>query len=171
MFLTHFKTLFVVTVVSSALMACGGSQSSSSTNRPAETQTPTEQKSGIQPAQKLSPDATAHAQRAWDFLNQVEPLLKDKKIDQLDVNVRQPIRQLTEEWMTQVKMTDAVTEGKYAMCRKSLISMDAWARELLQNGSQIEKKQESYLRDKALCADAIQHPELGNTDPKKLVKS
>lgn len=154
----------MIGLCSVALVACGGNQKSTDTQ--AE-QTPQK----IQPAVKLSPDATLHAQRAWQFVQQVENILEQKNIEMLDGSVRQPIRQLTQDWLTQVKMNDAVTEGKYAMCRKTLQSMDAWARALQDNAQDVDKKRATYLHDKALCQDAIEHPELGNTDPKKLVKS
>ncbi len=64
-------------------------------------------------------------------------------------------------------MTDSVTEGKYALCRKALSSLDIWTREILENGSEAGQKQADYERDKAQCKGAIDHPELGNTDPKK----
>ena len=34
-------------------------------------------------------------------------------------------------------MTDSVTEGKYALCRKALTSLDIWARETLENNSSV----------------------------------
>lgn len=157
--------LLTLSALTMTLVACGGQKQADSTVN----QQQSEKK--IQPAVKLSPDATMHAQRAWQFIQQVETLLQEQKIDMLDGSVRQPIRQLTEDWLTQVKMNDAVTEGKYAMCRKTLQSMDAWARALQDNSRDIEKRREMYLHDKALCEDAINHPELGNTDPKKLVTS
>lgn len=154
----------MIGLCSLSLVACGGGQKST------ESASQGEQTQKIQPAVKLSPDATMHAQRAWQFVQQVENLLEQKNIDMLDGSVRQPIRQLTQDWLTQVKMNDAVTEGKYAMCRKTLQSMDAWARALQDNASDSDKKRATYLHDKALCQDAIENPELGNTDPKKLVK-
>lgn len=161
--MTSTLKLLTLSALTMTLVACGGQKQTDSTANPQQSE------KKIQPAVKLSPDATMHAQRAWQFVQQVEVLLQEPKIDMLDGSVRQPIRQLTEDWLTQVKMNDAVTEGKYAMCRKTLQSMDAWARALQDNSRDIEKRREMYLRDKALCEDAINHPELGNTDPKKLV--
>ena len=64
-------------------------------------------------------------------------------------------------------MTDSVTEGKYALCRKALSSLDVWARESLEQSATLQQKQADYERDKQQCKEAISHPELGNTDPKK----
>lgn len=149
------------------LTACGGSQPQTADQLSSNASTTEEKK--IKKAPKLSPDATAHAQRAWNFIQAAEPmLLSNPSKEVLERDIRQPIRQIKEAWLTQVKMNDAVTEGKYALCRKTLDSMDILAREMLQNGK-IEKKLKDYQRDKELCRDAIEHPELGNTDPKKVV--
>lgn len=134
------------------LSACGG-----------ESHAP-ERRAEIQPAPKLSNDATEYAQKAWVLINQLDPMVYAKQQDQLE-NVRQATRQLSTEWRINVKMTDAVTEGKYALCRKSLTSLEIFARNTLEQRS-TEKAQADYERDKSQCKNAIDHPELGNTDPK-----
>lgn len=163
-------SISLCTCMMMSLVACGGSQPKTSSETTVSTeQAPTEEKK-IKKAPKLSPDATAHAQRAWAFIQEADVLLANNpSTEQLEQQIRQPIRQIKEAWLTQVKMNDAVTEGKYALCRKTLDSMDILAREMLQQGKNIEKKRQDYQRDKALCQDAIEHPELGNTDPKKVV--
>ena len=65
-------------------------------------------------------------------------------------------------------MTDSVTEGKYALCRKALTSLEIWARETIDQSSDVAQKKADYERDKAQCKGAIDNPELGNTDPKKI---
>lgn len=63
-------------------------------------------------------------------------------------------------------MTDSVTEGKYALCRKALTSLDVWAR----NCGKCKfccSKQADYERDKQQCKDAIDNPNLGNTSRNK----
>lgn len=120
----------------------------------------------LEKAKKLSNDATQYAQASWRFIQQVEPILLEQKRDRIEEQVRKPLRQISNDWLTEVKMTDAVTEGHYALCRKTLQSLDIWARAILEQSSDIEKKQQNYLRDKAECQKAIEHPELGNTDPK-----
>ena len=64
-------------------------------------------------------------------------------------------------------MTDSVTEGKYALCRKALTSLDVWARETLENNSSVAQKQADYERDKQQCKEAIENPNLGNTSLNK----
>ena len=59
-----------------------------------------------------------------------------------------------------------MTEGKYALCRKALTSLDTWARDVKDRSSSSAQKQADYERDKAQCKDAIDHPALGNTSPK-----
>ena len=88
-------------------------------------------------------------------------------IDQLETQVRQPARKLSTDWRINVKMTDSVTEGKYALCRKALTSLEIWARTTLENGNGLQQKQADYERDKLQCQNAIANPALGNTDPKQ----
>lgn len=135
------------------LCACGQSNSN--------------QKNEIKPAPKLNNDATSYAQKAWQLINQVDPIVYQKQLDQIDAHVRKPLRQLSTDWRINVKMTDSVTEGKYALCRKVLTSLDTWARETQSSSSTVLEKQQEYERDKAQCKDAIDHPALGNTDPKR----
>ena len=65
-------------------------------------------------------------------------------------------------------MTDSVTEGKYALCRKALTSLEIWARETMEQTDTAAQKQADYERDKKQCQGAIENPDLGNTDPKKV---
>ena len=60
-------------------------------------------------------------------------------------------------------MTDSVTEGKYALCRKALTSLDNFARSTLQKDGSLVQKQQEYERDKAQCKDAIDNPSQGYT--------
>lgn len=126
----------------------------------------TEKKVEIKPAPKLTNDATVYAKKAWTLINTVEHLVYEKQLSQIDDKVRKPLRQLSTDWRINVKMTDSVTEGKYALCRKALTSLDVWARETLENNDSVAKKQADYERDKAQCKDAIDTPNLGNTSPK-----
>ncbi|GAA5009762.1 hypothetical protein GCM10023206_17090 [Acinetobacter puyangensis] len=125
-----------------------------------------EQQQEIRPAQKLSNDASAVANEAWILINQLDQILYSGEKDNLNEMVRKPLRELSTRWRIEVKMTDAVTEGKYALCRKSLTSLDAWTRSIDEHSIDIEKRKADYERDKALCKNAIEHPELGNTSPK-----
>ena len=126
-----------------------------------------EKKVEIKPAPKLTNDATSYAQEAWTLINQVDPLVTTLAPDQLEAQVRKPVRKLSTDWRINVKMTDSVTEGKYALCRKALTSLDIWAREVAEKQSSVAQKQADYQRDKAQCKDAIDHPQFGNTDPKQ----
>ena len=121
----------------------------------------------IKAAPKLTHDATVYAQKAWEFMNQADAFVYDKKLDVLDTEVRQPARKLSTDWRINVKMTDSVTEGKYALCRKALTSLEIFARATLEQSGSIESKQADYERDKSQCQYAIENPELGNTDPKQ----
>ncbi len=126
-----------------------------------------EKKVELKPAPKLTNDATHYAQEAWTLLNQLDPLVTTVTIDQLEEKVRKPVRKLSTDWRINVKMTDSVTEGKYALCRKALTSLDIWAREVSEKSASVLQKQADYQRDKAQCKDAIDHPQFGNTDPKQ----
>ncbi|QER39453.1 hypothetical protein F2A31_06900 [Acinetobacter suaedae] len=136
------------------LIACGNGS-----NEP-------EKKVEIKPAPKLTNDATAYANAAWQLINEIDPLVYDKKIDEIEEKVRKPLRQLSTDWRINVKMTDSVTEGKYALCRKALTSLDSWARDVIANANSVTQKQADYERDKAQCKGAIDNPALGNTSPK-----
>lgn len=122
----------------------------------------------IKDAPKLTNDATAYAEKAWTFINQVDGIVYKKQRNLIDEQVRKPARKLSTEWRINVKMTDSVTEGKYALCRKALTSLEIWARETLDQSSTVNQRQTDYERDKAQCKDAIDNPNLGNTDPKKI---
>ncbi|NAR71216.1 hypothetical protein [Acinetobacter haemolyticus] len=136
------------------LIACGNGN-----NEP-------EKKVEIKPAPKLTNDATAYANAAWQLINEIDSLVYDKKIDEIEEKVRKPLRQLSTDWRINVKMTDSVTEGKYALCRKALTSLDSWARDVLANANSATQKQADYERDKNQCKGAIDNPALGNTSPK-----
>lgn len=157
MFALRSRVMVVISVLLSGLLlqACG--QSSEQAKLKVE----------IKAAPKLTNDATTYANAAWTLMNQVDGLVYSKQLDVLDVQVRQPARKLSTDWRINVKMTDSVTEGKYALCRKALTSLEIWARETLEQGSSLAQKQSDYERDKQQCKGAIDHPELGNTDPKK----
>ncbi|OEY95369.1 hypothetical protein BJD20_14875 [Acinetobacter proteolyticus] len=136
------------------LTACGNSG-----NEPKE-------KVEIKPAPKLNNDATTYAKAAWKLINDIDSIVYHKQVTEIEEKVRKPLRQLSTDWRINVKMTDSVTEGKYALCRKALTSLDTWAREVKDNANASTQKQADYERDKAQCKDAIDNPALGNTSPK-----
>lgn len=136
------------------LAACGNSG-----NEPKE-------KVEIKPAPKLNNDATTYAKAAWKLINDIDPIVYHKQVTEIEEKVRKPLRQLSTDWRINVKMTDSVTEGKYALCRKALTSLDTWARDVKDNANASAQKQADYERDKAQCKDAIDNPALGNTSPK-----
>ncbi|MDR7016203.1 hypothetical protein [Acinetobacter sp. 3657] len=136
------------------LAACGSSNNE------------TEKRVEIKPAPKLTNDATSYANAAWQLINEIDPIVYNKQVNDIEEKVRKPIRQLSTDWRINVKMTDSVTEGKYALCRKALTSLDSWARDVRDNANAATQKQVSYERDKTQCKDAIDNPALGNTSPK-----
>ncbi|RZG79009.1 hypothetical protein [Acinetobacter venetianus] len=149
---THLVALMLCSTV--IMTACGNSNNEA------------EKKVEIKPAPKLSNDATTYANAAWDLINQIDPIVYQKQTTEIEDKVRKPLRQLSTDWRINVKMTDSVTEGKYALCRKALTSLDTWAREVKDNPTASSQKQADYERDKAQCKDAIDNPALGNTSPK-----
>ena len=150
------KTRVAIIVLCSAflLTACGLGD-----NQP-------EKKVEIKPAPKLNNDATTYANAAWTLINEIDPIIYNKQVSEIEEKVRKPLRQLSTDWRINVKMTDSVTEGKYALCRKALTSLDTWARDVKDSSSNSAQKQANYERDKAQCKDAIDNPALGNTSPK-----
>lgn len=147
MFALRSRVMVVISVLLSGLLlqACG--QSSEQAKPKVE----------IKAAPKLTNDATTYANAAWTLMNQVDGLVYSKQLDVLDVQVRQPARKLSTDWRINVKMTDSVTEGKYALCRKALTSLEIWARETLEQGSSLAQKQSDYERDKQQCKLSLIH--------------
>ncbi|ENV66579.1 Uncharacterised protein [Acinetobacter junii] len=143
-----------------ALMICPFLAACGNSNRESE------KKVEIKPAPKLTNDATTYANAAWKLINEIDVLVYNKQVTDIEEKVRKPIRQLSTDWRINVKMTDSVTEGKYALCRKALTSLDSWARDVKDNANNSGQKQSDYERDKAQCKDAIDNPALGNTSPK-----
>lgn len=123
----------------------------------------TDEKIELKVAPKITNDATVYAQQAWVLINQVDPVLYNAQTDQIATQVREPVRKLILDWRINVKMTDSVTEGKYALCRKALNSIDSWARAMVENEGQLAQRQANYERDKTQCKTAIDNPALGNT--------
>ena len=155
MFSAKLRSFLMLAVCCSifALQACGNSSSESKA------------KVEIKEAPKLTNDATTYAQQAWVLMNQIEPYVYRKQLNLIEEKVRKPIRKLSTDWRINVKMTDSVTEGKYALCRKALTTLDTWARATLDKDSELQQKQQDYEHDKAQCLDAIENPTLGNTKP------
>ncbi|MEB3753866.1 hypothetical protein [Acinetobacter sp. MD2(2019)] len=152
---SHNKTKLINLFGLSLLLALGGCNQSSNSEKKVE----------IKPAPKQSNDATAYAKQAWHLMNQVEPLVVPAQKATIDDQVRKPLRELGIAWKINVKMTDSVTEGKYALCRKALTSLDTWARAVKEADPLQADLKQSYLNDKAECKDALDHPSLGNTSP------
>ena len=154
--MSNTKTHVVVTMLCGTflLTACGNENNQA------------EKKVQIKPAPKLTNDATTYAQAAWQLINEIDPIVYYKQVADIEEKVRKPVRQLSTDWRINVKMTDSVTEGKYALCRKALTTLDSWAREVKDQPQAASAKQANYERDKAQCKNAIEHPALGNTSPK-----
>lgn len=154
--MSNFNSRVAAIMLCSAflLAACGNSS-----NDPKE-------KVEIKAAPKLNNDATTYANAAWKLINDIDAIVYNKQTTEIEETVRKPLRQLSTDWRINVKMTDSVTEGKYALCRKALTSLDTWARDVKDNANASTQKQADYERDKAQCKDAIDNPALGNTSPK-----
>ncbi len=120
----------------------------------------------IKAAPKLTHDATTYAHMAWALINEADVYVYRKQLNLIEEKVRKPVRKLSTDWRINVKMTDSVTEGQYAWCRKTLTSLDSWARASLEKDRSMMQKQADYERDKAQCKAALAQPELGNTSPK-----
>ncbi|MEG2128678.1 MAG: hypothetical protein RRZ32_05920, partial [Acinetobacter sp.] len=105
-----------------------------------------EKKVEIKPAPKLNNDATTYARAAWKLINQIDSIVYNRQTAEIEEKVRKPLRQLSTDWRINVKMTDSVTEGKYALCRKALTSLDTWARDVKDNSSSSAQKQADYER-------------------------
>ncbi|MBF7682390.1 hypothetical protein I2F27_03470 [Acinetobacter sp. B5B] len=121
----------------------------------------------IKPAPKLTKDATQYAKESWGLMTSLDEKLLDGsfKQNQIDDEVRKPLRELGNRWMINVKMGDSVAEGNFALCRKAMVSLDSVARAIQaqENPSILENTKKTYLRDKTVCKSALDNPELGNS--------
>jgi hypothetical protein len=153
----NLHSILMVSIIGSVVMlqGCGNENSE-------------QKKVEIKAAPKLTNDATTYANAAWELINKVDHFVYENKTDVLEEEVRKPTRKLSTDWRINVKMTDSVTEGKYALCRKALTSLEIWARESIEKSSSVDQKKADYERDKSQCKGAIDNPNLGNTDPKKI---
>ena len=102
---------------------------------------PPEKKVEIKPAPKLNNDATTYANAAWTLINEIDSIVYNKQVSEIEEKVRKPLRQLSTDWRINVKMTDSVTEGKYALCRKAMTSLDTWASSTLEKDGEMQKNQ------------------------------
>lgn len=155
MLMIQSRSVLFMSLISTVLLIQGCGQSSEEPKPKVE----------IQAAPKLTNDATTYAHEAWKLINKIEPFVYRKQLNLIEENVRKPIRKLSTDWRINVKMTDSVTEGKYALCRKALTSLDNFARSTLDKDGSLVQKQQEYERDKAQCKDAIDNPVTGNTKP------
>lgn len=121
----------------------------------------------IKPAPKLTKDATQYAKESWALMSKVEiklfnPHLNQKQIDE---EIRKPLRELGNRWMINVKMGDSVAEGNFAFCRKAIVSLDSVARAIQaqEDSQKLQETKALYTRDKTLCKNALDNPELGNS--------
>lgn len=158
------KQCFALTLIGTTIFFAG-------CEKPVNTQHEKPRPSQAEPAPivaapKLNNDATAYAEHAYRLMNDVDDMVLPQNAAKLEAFVRRPVRQLSTDWRIHVKMTDSVTEGNYALCRKALTSLDIWARETAAQGKIVADKQADYERDKQLCSQALSNPGLGNTDPK-----
>ncbi|OLO13316.1 hypothetical protein BUV99_13350, partial [Corynebacterium diphtheriae] len=71
-------------------------------------------RSTVENSSSVAQKQADYANAAWQFMNEVDPLVYNKEMEQIDAQVRQPARKLSTDWRINVKMTDSVTEGKYA---------------------------------------------------------
>lgn len=163
--------LSVMLLLLMSLTACEQPKSGQQTDVATSERNDASANRAVVPAPKLTNDATRYAQLAYQLMNELEARMQPSQAAQLETTVRRPIRQLSTEWRIQVKMTDSVTEGQYAMCRKALTSLDIWAREVGTQDNASSQAKTNYLRDKQRCANALAHPSLGNTDPKMGARS
>ena len=56
----------------------------------------------IKAAPKLTNDATTYANEAWKLINQIDPIVYDGKKDEIEEQVRKPLRKLSTDWRINV---------------------------------------------------------------------
>lgn len=106
----------------------------------------------------LSTDASLIAAEVYQFLLNAEqtiPKLDIANRAQFDEQVFNPANTLLTRWRLEVKQSDSVAGDQFTICRGALISLDAWARSVLDQSSAASTKQEVFVNQKQLCGQAL----------------
>ena len=111
----------------------------------------------IKPAVKLSTDASQIGTDTYRFISVVDSLPQSATPDrtQFEQLIFQPSRQLLIRWGTEVSQKDSAVGDEYTICKGALMSLNSWARAVLDQPSLAKSKQQVYEGQKKLCAQVV----------------
>ena len=111
----------------------------------------------IKKAVKLGTDASKIGIDTYQFMTLIDGLPKSATPDQVQFEqlIFQPSRQLLIRWGTEVKQTDSVVGDKYTICKAALVSLNSWARAVIDQRSHAQSKQQVYEQHKKLCTEVV----------------
>lgn len=106
----------------------------------------------------VSTDASLIATQVYQFLSQAERLvatLDPANSQQFDQQIFNPVNTLLTRWRLEVKQSDSVAGDQFTICRGALVSLDAWARSVVTQSSNIDNKKQVFENQKQLCGKAV----------------
>ncbi len=116
-----------------------------------------EQRAAIKPAAKVGTDASKVGIDTYQFISVVDSLPNTTTPDptQFEQLIFQPTRQLLIRWGTEVSQKDSAVGDKYTICKGALVSLNSWARAVIDQQSNAASKQQVYQNQKQLCAQVV----------------
>lgn len=119
--------------------------------------TEAQKRTDIKPAVKLGTDASKVGMDTYQFISVVDslPNTATPNRTQFEQLIFQPSRQLLIRWGTEVSQKDSAVGDKYTICKGALVSLNTWARAVIDQQSNAASKQQIYQNQKQLCAQAV----------------
>lgn len=116
-----------------------------------------QKKPEIKAAVKVGTDASKIGTDTYQFISVVDslPTVGTPDPTQFEQLIFQPSRQLLIRWALEVKGTDSVVGDEYTICKVALVSLNSWARAVLEQQSIAKSKQQVYENQKNLCEKVV----------------
>jgi hypothetical protein len=114
----------------------------------------------------LTTDASLIAAEVYQFILKAEQsiaTLDPATPQQFEQQIFVPANTLLKRWRLEVKQSDSVVGDQYTICRGALVSLDAWARSVLDQSGAATAKQEVFVKQKQLCAQALSNQIVGQS--------
>ena len=111
----------------------------------------------IKAAVKVGTDASKVGTDTYRFISVVDSLPNSATPDrtQFEQLIFQPSRQLLIRWGTEISQKDSAVGDKYTICKGALLSLNTWARAVIDQQSNAASKQEVYQNQKQLCGQVV----------------
>lgn len=145
----------LVLVVLFALVGLSGCQKPTTEKQTKDQQ---DQKIELKVVKPVSTDASSIAAETYQFLlkaEQATSTLDPTHTSQFDQQIFNPVNTLLTRWRLEVKQSDSVAGDQYTICRGALISLDAWARSVIDQSSSMSSKKEVFENQKKLCGQQV----------------